>query len=101
MLRTITTKCPCGYRYVERNTILFENFSDKKSLNEKNYIPIHKVEHVVNQEVIEGNESFRTLFVIPDYCFDPTHPDRRKLIVCPKCGTVLLAEIAINEVEES
>ncbi len=108
MLRTITTKCPCGYVHKVEERI------ETRIIPASNYITckpgrrpvIHdrptKREEVAETNTLEGDEKFKAFTVLTNYYARRDEGEEMKLIVCPKCGTVLFPKIArtIEEKEE-
>ena len=75
MLRTITQKCPsCGYVYVEQQ---------------------HGKE-IIRHDYLEGDEEFTEIFVKGTLVSHSTQYPEMKLLVCPKCGTVLAPRVAMK-----
>lgn len=106
MLRTVTQKCPCGYLFKESNKIEQRTTSSdigfscdtvKRNNSRRNS---HKKEPIVEHKIINGDEEFKKISVLTGY--DPISGDHQTidLLLCPKCGTVLMPEIAMN-VEET
>ena len=94
MLKTITKKCPCGYTYQEQleldlltipTTGLVTRIPGRSP--KIHNMPIQK-EEVVKRSVLVGNDDFQAVLLDEEKGFD--------FIVCPKCGTLLLSQIAIK-----
>lgn len=84
LIRTITTKCPCGYvhkveEHVEIRTISANVITCKPGRGPVVHDKPQKKEFVIESKVIEGDAEFET---------------DNEFIACPKCGTVLLPKIA-------
>ena len=87
MLRTITQKCPsCGYVYVEKRY----THRPVRNLN-----PIHGKE-IIRHDYLEGDEEFTEIFVKGTLVSHSTQYPEMKLLVCPKCGTVLAPRVAMK-----
>lgn len=106
MLRTVTQKCPCGYLYKEISKIKNRTISSdigfgygtvKRNNSHSNS---RKKESIVERKIINGDKEFKKFSVLTGY--DPISGDSLTidLLLCPKCGTVLMPEIAMN-VEET
>lgn len=108
MLKTITQKCPCGYLFEEKRQIEIRTIpaSGIITCNPGRGPVIHdkptQKEVVVKRETLNGDEEFKKIFVLTDYYHRSQEGKKMKLLVCPKCGTVLLPTIAmdVNETEE-
>ena len=108
MLRTITQKCPCGYLFEEKRQIEIQTIPASNIITCKpGRVPvIHdkptQKEEIVKREILNGNEEFKKIFVLTDYYHRSQEGKKIKLLICPKCGTVLLPSIAmdVKEVEE-
>lgn len=102
MLRTITQKCPsCGYVFVEKQHIEVQTVSVEKRYTHR---PVRKLNPIRGKEIIkrdyfEGDEEFTEIFVKGSLVsHSPQYPEM-KLLVCPKCGTVLAPWIAMKTEE--
>lgn len=106
MLRTITQKCPCGYLFkeiskIENRTISGDiGFSYGTVKRNNSHSNSRKKESIVERKIINGDEKFKKFSVLTGY--DPISGDHQTidLLLCPKCGTVLMSTIVMN-VEET
>lgn len=102
MLRTITQKCPCGYLFEEKRQIEIRTIPASRMITCKpgrgpviHDKPTQK-EEIVKREILNGDEEFKKIFVLTDYYHRSLEGKKMKLLVCPKCGTVLLPTIAMD-----
>ena len=94
MLRTITQKCPsCGYVYVEVQTVSIEKRYTHRPVRKLN--PIRGKE-IIKRDYLEGDEEFSEIFVKGSLVPHSTQYPEMKLLVCPKCGTVLASRVAMK-----
>ena len=99
MLRTITQKCPsCGYVYVEQQHVEVQTVSIEKRYTHR---PVRKLNPIREKEIIkrdylEGDEEFSEIFVKGSLVPHSTQYPEMKLLVCPKCGTVLAPWVAMK-----
>ncbi len=106
MLRTITQKCPsCGYVFVEKQHIEVQAVSATRRYSHRPVRnPIPSTENkLVKFDYLEGDEEFTEIFVNGALAPHSTQHPEMKLLVCPKCGTVLAPWIAMKteETEET
>lgn len=99
MLRTITQKCPsCGYVYVEQQHVEVQTVSVEKRYTHRpvrNLNPIRGKE-IIRHDYLEGDEEFTEIFVKGSLVPHSTQYPEMKLLVCPKCGTVLAPQVAMK-----
>ena len=87
MLRTITQKCPsCGYVYVEQQHVEVQTVSIEKRYTHR---PVRKLNPIRDEE-------FSEIFVKGSLVPHSTQYPEMKLLVCPKCGTVLAPRVAMK-----
>ena len=99
MLRTITQKCPsCGYVYIEQQHVEVQTVSVEKRYTHRpvrNLNPIHGKE-IIKRDYLEGDEEFTEIFVNGALVSHAPRNPEMKLLVCPKCGTVLAPWVAMK-----
>ena len=102
MTRFITFKCPCGYVLEERREIKMRTIpSDGLIICIPGQGPVttkdRKVEDVVvERETVQGDEDYQSISVLTSYNYTSRRGNYKTLLVCPKCGNVLLPEIALK-----
>lgn len=106
MIRIITKKCPCGYLFKEKRQIEIQTIPASRMITCKPGIgPVFhdkptKKEKVIKREVLDGDEEFEIISVLVDYYRRTEKREKMKLLVCPKCGTILMPTIAMQTNEE-
>lgn len=109
MLRTITQKCPCGYLFKEEKEIETRIDRGNFTITCKagcgpvvNFDKPTRKDHIIKRTVLRGDKEFKKLYVLTDCNFVHRENKKSELLVCPKCGTVLISEIAmtVDEIEE-
>ena len=105
-VRTIIQRCPCGYRYIERRYIKKVTIPHKALLVKDPIlggycnIAFPRREEIVKRKVLRGDVKFKVLPVLTGshYYIDAMLglKESINLLVCPKCGAVLLPEIAMK-----
>lgn len=105
LVREIKQKCPCGYVFSEKR-IIRKHVVSKKALLLRH--PVYGYcgicfpckEEIVKRKTIEGDEEFLLLPILanPYYSYEAmfTLKESMNLLVCPKCGSVLLPRIAMQ-----
>ena len=103
MVVTITQKCSCNYVFKEQKVI---KILPLHSQNIVTCIPgrgpkFHKSadtkEEIVSTKVLEGDEPFKELNLYNNYA---QRHCVQKLLICPKCGTVLDSSIVMDIVRK-
>ena len=106
MSKVIVQECPCGYLFrqrieIEKQTIPASNMITCKpglgSVIDENP---RTIDRIVKKEILNGDEAFKNIFVLVDYYHRIQECKRMQLLICPKCGTVLLPAIAMGVKEE-
>ena len=103
--RVIKQKCPCGYIYAEKQLV------QRQVIPKKTFLVNHPVfgycgiglprkDEIVKRQVLEGDEKFLVFPILtrPYYNYESMFSlkESYNLLVCPKCGTVLLPKIAMS-----
>ena len=105
MLRTVTQKCPCGYLFkeiskIEKRTISGDiGFSCGTVKRNNSHSNSHKKEPIVERKIINGDEEFKKISILTGYDPISDFGHTTNFLICPKCGAVLMPQIAMN-VEE-
>lgn len=110
MLRTVTQKCPCGYIFKETSRIEKKKVEERNcslgfgsincdTVEQKNQKKTCLKETVVEQKIINGDEKFKNFPIITTYDPISDFGHTTNFLICPKCGAVLMPQIAMN-VEE-
>ncbi len=96
MLRTITQKCPsCGYVYVEQQHVEVQTVSVEKRYTHRPVRNLNPIQ-IIKRDYLEGDEEFSEIFVKGTLVSHSTQYPEMKLLVCPKCGTVLAPWVAMK-----
>lgn len=89
MSQIITQKCNCGYIYEEAQKV-----------DEKIKLP-PTIPPNLKRKILKGDEQFKKLDMLSDYDYnvylDRGNKEISRLIICPKCGAVLLSSIAMTK----
>lgn len=87
MSQIIIQKCNCGYIYEEAQKVA------------EKIIPPATIPLILKRKILKGDEQFKNLDMLSDYDYDvyleKGHKEISRLIICPKCGAVLLSSIAM------
>ena len=100
MLRTTTTKCPCGYvhkieenietRIIPASNVITCKPGRRPVIHDK---PTKRAS-IVKTTTLEGKKEFKRIQIITHYNKKTGEEDKMILLVCPKCGSVLYPEFA-------
>lgn len=105
LLRMIKQKCPCGYVYSEKRLIR------RQIIPKKTFLVRHPIlgycglglprkDEIVKRKVLKGDKEFLLFPILtkPYYNYESMFSlkESYNLLVCPKCGTVLLPKIAMT-----
>ena len=91
MIVVITKKCPCSYTFKEQKKIKIWPIASKSFIaiapgrGPKVFKSPDKKEELVSSKCLKGDEDFKELNL-----------SDKSFLVCPKCGTLLYSEIAMN-----
>ena len=110
MLRTVTQKCPCGYIFKETSKIEKKKVEERNcslgfgsincdTVEQKNQKKTCLKEPIVERKIINGDEEFKKISILTGYDPISDFGHTTNFLICPKCGAVLMPQIAMN-VEE-
>lgn len=107
MLRTVTQKCPCGYIFKETSRIKKKKVEERNcslgfgsincnTVEQNNQKKTCLKETVIEHKIISGDEKFKKFSVLTDYDPISDNGQTTDFLICPKCGAVLIPQIAMN-----
>ena len=107
MLRIITQKCPCGYLYEEKQKVEVRIIPASGAFY---CIPGYgsvrddqpsKEEKIYEREIIKGDSEFKKIYVLKSFSVRSAEGEEMELLACPKCGTVLVPQLATQVKEDN